>query len=221
MPTTKQLIEAAKPEWPEEVKNLRTDQEKIFVCQYVANGGHGADAVRDAYGDYPGKPPYFVSQKAYYLLGKQAIKEAVLALSARSMRMLAPKAIEAVTDILESSHHKDRLKAAGMVLDRTDPTTQKVDITHTHKIDATKESLAYLRHLKAQGAPRDMLIKEFGSLGLEYYEGLLAKEDEAIEGEFVELPAPDIDAPADTSQPQEDAELIQQTVQQVEHEEWE
>lgn len=196
--TTKQLLEAAKPEWPPEVQGLR-EQDRIFVCQYVANGGNGAQAARDArYGEgtlehKPDLDRYF-RQKAYTLLGRPHIKEAVLALSARSMRMLAPKAIEAVSDILETEHHKDRLKAASMVLDRTDPSVQKVDVQHTHKIDPTKESIDFLRHLKANGAPREMLVKEFGSLGLEYYEGLLTKEEAAIEGEFIELPAPETDA---------------------------
>lgn len=219
------LLKDRYPDWPPEVQNLR-EQDRIFVCRYVANGGNGAQAARDArYGEgtLEGKPDLdrYYRQKAYALLGRPHIKEAVIALSNRSMRMLAPKAIEAVSDILEMTHHKDRLKAASMVLDRTDPSVQKVDVQHTHKIDATKESIEFLKHLKANGAPREMLVKEFGALGLEYYESLLAKEDEAIEGEFVELPAPETDVEHDTQaedepQPQKDAEQVQ-----PQKEEWE
>lgn len=190
--TTTQIFKANQPEWPVEVANLRNDRERAFVTTYCLNGGNGADAARQAgYGDKAlRRDPQYFADTAYRLLGIERIRDAVDALSKRTIRTLAPKAVEAVSDILDMPHHKDRLRAADLVLNRIDPAVQKVDVTHTHKLDVTKESLEYLAHLKTIGASRDMLVAEFGELGLTYYEELLAKRENIIDAEFTALPAP-------------------------------
>ena len=192
--TTAEIFKANTPEWPIEVLSLKTDKERAFVCSYCTNGGIGSDAARVAgYGETVKNPDaqYFAST-AYRLLGIERIRDAVLALSKRTIRTLAAKAVQTVSEILDDPNHKDRLRAAQAILDRSDPQIQKVDVTHTHKLDVTKESIEYLQHLKSIGASREMLIAEFGELGLSYYEDLLAsREDESIlDAEFVALPAP-------------------------------
>src|SRR6202041_2107955 len=93
----------------------------------------------------------------------------------------------AVREVISDVAHKDRLKASMAVIERIDPveTRQHIEVTHTavnHDVDA----VAVLRHLKAIGAPREMLELNFGYSGLSRYERLLAAEDMAKEGKTIE-----------------------------------
>src|SRR5262249_53474312 len=80
-------------------------------------------------------------------------------------------------------------KAVQAVLERLDPTVQKVEVEHTHHIDHDTEALNQLRTLKALGVARDKLVEVFGEIGLDRFEKQLALEDKStvVDAEFTEV----------------------------------
>jgi phage terminase small subunit len=176
-------------EWPAEVRGLPSDGERRFVLAYVENGGVGSQAARDA--GYSGSTVQSQASIAYRLLKRERIHDAILAYSKRYLRSLVPTAVNTVKEILEDPTHKDRLKAAREIIDRTDAKISQVNVDHTIHLDPQRDSLEWLKHLKAIDAPRVLLIQEFGEFGLEHYEKLLAKATaNVIEGEFIEIEGP-------------------------------
>jgi phage terminase small subunit len=111
------------------------------------------------------------------LLKKQRVIDLIAEVTKKTIRSAAPHAIAAVQEILADPKHKDRLKAANVVLERIDPTVVRHDINVTHTIDRNAEAVAYLRKLKALGVSRDKLEDELGYSDLPRYERLLALED--------------------------------------------
>lgn len=61
----------------------------------------------------------FHEQHGYVLLKRQEVIDAITALTDRMMHGSAIPAINAITEIVNDPTHKDRLKAAGMILNRT------------------------------------------------------------------------------------------------------
>lgn len=85
-------------------------QTQRFVWEWTHNG---CDAKRAAAaGGYHEK-------HAYVLLKRQNVIDAITALTDRMMHGSAIPAINAVVEIVNDPTHKDRLKAAGMILNRT------------------------------------------------------------------------------------------------------
>jgi hypothetical protein len=119
------------------------------------------------------------------------------------LRTLAPKALDVLEEILDSPEHKDRLKAVGQVLNRTDPsiatTAHLSDINVTVKQQTSDEmALKALRLLREIGASREMMERVLGANGLPLLERQLdgqAPELEAvtIEGEVLEAEIDDGD----------------------------
>jgi hypothetical protein len=109
---------------------------------------------------------------------------------------LAKKVPEATRALAEEVNNVGnpvtRLRAASMILERTDAPITKVD-THVtvEVIDHTKEAVAELALLKSLHVPHDKLLEHFGYSGLAKYESLLAKQEREngniVEGEFTEV----------------------------------
>ncbi len=200
----KDLAEITANDWPVELRALPDIKERNFVAAYVENGGCASQAAADA--GYLGTNPRSLASIGYRLLQRERVHEAVIAYSKKVLRSLTPKAINVVKSLLDDVTHKDRLKAAQQILDRSDTKVTQIDQTVTVKFDPQRDSIEYLKHLKSLNAPHEMLLAEFGPLGLEHYENLLAKED-AIDAEFVEVtsdgPPNESDATADV-----DAEFL-------------
>jgi hypothetical protein len=102
------------------------------------------------------------------------------------------KAAHTIDQILDNPYHKDAARVALSVLERSDPTIQKTQIDLNVKIDNQQVTLDYLKHLKEIGAPREVLLREFGSGGLDRYERLLAGPA-PIDVEYAEVTDPDAD----------------------------
>lgn len=184
--TAKEIAELTREEWPAEVRDLPTDKMRKFVLHYVSHR-NGARASREA-----GYLPETATaedhaQNAYKILHREDVTNAVIAMTRRQLRQLAPEAINAIKETLQTTFHKDRMRAAAMVLERTDAPVQRVEgkITHTHVLDHEAEALNQLRSLKALGVARDKLIEVFGQFGLERLEAKL--EPEPIEVEYQEV----------------------------------
>lgn len=178
---------------PPELEGLDA-KEAVFVEAYVTNGGNSAQAARDAgYGEENSKALTF-ARIGYRLLGRDRVRDAVIALSKRAARTLAPKAVSVIRETLDLPvfNARDRLRAATMVLDRTDAVAQKVDVEHTVKFDPVKITIQLIEERKRQGLSRAeiMRLEGFTEWELQHYERLAAKDAPIIDAEFKELPAP-------------------------------
>jgi hypothetical protein len=112
------------------------------------------------------------------LLRKQRVIDLMAEVTRKTIRSHAPQALAAVQEILADPTHKDRLKAANVVLERLDPTVVKHDVNVRHEIvDRDADMVAYLRKLLALGVSREKLEEELGYSDLPRYERLLALED--------------------------------------------
>jgi len=139
----------------------------------------------------PDADPKLVAASAHKLLSNPKVVDALIEVSRQMIRTDGPEAVATVREILrdKSAKGSDRLKAASMVLDRTDPTEQKIAVTH-EQIDHEKDLLAYLRHRMSQGDTPEQLEREFGYSDLPRLQALLAdkaKPAQVIEAEFKEV----------------------------------
>jgi phage terminase small subunit len=129
------------------------------------------------------------------LLSKQRVIDLITEITRKQIRSAAPEAIAAVKDIIANPDHRDRLKAANVVLERVDPTVMRHDVNVRHEIiDRDGEAVAYLRRLKALGVERPKLEQELGFSDLPRYERLLALEDarNALAGPVIEEEATEV-----------------------------
>jgi hypothetical protein len=112
--TTREIVEGIKKDaWPAELHELADEHERGFVTAYVANGGNGSQAVVEA--GYECSTAASRASKAYELLGRDRVRDAVIALSKRMTRSLAPLAVKAIREALDGGAMvapRDRLRAA-------------------------------------------------------------------------------------------------------------
>lgn len=186
-----QIADMTRGEWPAELRALSSDKRRMFVLHYL-NHRNGARASKEA-----GYLPETATaedhaQNAYKLLHDETVCDAIIAMTRRQLRTLAPEAINAIKETLATPFNKDRMRAAAMVLERTDSVTQKVDVTHTHVLDHEGEAVAQLRSLMALGVAREKLVEVFGEFGLQRLEAKIEAKPEPITVEYEEVdPDPD------------------------------
>jgi len=171
-------------------------KERAFIVALL-EGKSGAQAAREAgYGAEDGtSTSETMARIAHRTLGRGRVVDALAEQSRRTIRSLAPSAIQAVKEILTTTSHKDRAKVALNVIERIDPTVQRVDAHVTHEIvDHRKDALEQLRSLKALGVAREKLEELFGFTGLPMLERQLAEQDakQPIDAEFTVVD--DVDA---------------------------
>ena len=122
--------------------------------------------------------PHVLNSLVQGLLREPRIIDLISEVTRRQIRTAAPEALAAVREIIADPEHRDRLKAANVILERIEPTMQRVDVHVKHEtIDRNAEAVAYLRKLKALGVSREKLEAELGYSDLPRYERLLALED--------------------------------------------
>jgi hypothetical protein len=171
-------------------------KERSFVAALL-EGRSGAQAAREAgYGAEDGSSTAeTMARIAHRTLSRGRVIDALTEQSRKTIRSLAPSAIQAVKDILTTTNHKDRAKVALNVIERVDPIVQKVDAHVTHEIvDHRKDALEQLRSLIALGVARAKLEELFGFTGLPMLERQLAEQDakRPIDAEFTVVE--DVDA---------------------------
>jgi hypothetical protein len=176
-------------DWPAELRELPTERMRAFVVHYVANR-NAAGACREAGYLSPDASAEQFAKQGYKLLCDDRIVAAIGAIVKRQIRSLGPAAAEALRSILVTPYHKDQARVALAIAERIEPTAQKVDVTHTHKLDHDAEAEAQLRSLMALGVAREKLIEVFGEFGLQRLEtkiGIEAKPAEIIDGDYSEV----------------------------------
>jgi hypothetical protein len=120
-----------------------------------------------------------------------------------------PELIEVVRGILHDNNEKatDRLRAAAMLWDRSNPVVQKHRIDVTHHLSVEEIEIQHYRGLKRIGAPPEAFLARFGHNGLARVEALIlaeeskvrAIEDQTIDDvEYTEVePIPELDGEYD------------------------
>jgi phage terminase small subunit len=141
-------------------------QQRRFVTALFENPGHGAGAraARAAgYGHAKSKALTFARQ-ANRLFNDPKVQRAIAEQTARLLRSEAPQAVQAVREIMGDKDHKDRLKAANLVLERLDPTETRHHVDVVHRAEPSIDDLVrWMRHFRDDlNFTRDQLNAMFG-----------------------------------------------------------
>ena len=173
-----------------ELAALPSAMQRAFVESLFSTDGKGkllAKAAAARAAGYAGDG-HQLNAMAQKLLKDPRVTAAIRSEVQRRIRTLGPEAVQSLTEIAGDPVHKDRLKAVNVILERIDPVATKIDVSHTHVIDHTKTALEHLKRLRDLGVGRDVLIREFGEIGLARWERLLAQEAKPIvDAEFTEI----------------------------------
>jgi hypothetical protein len=146
---------------------LNLPPRKGFRVQAAKLAGFGKDST-----------PHVLNSITQVLLRRQRVVDLIVEVTRKQIRSSAPEALAAVKEILADPAHRDRLKAAQVVLERIEPTMQKIDVSVKHEVvDRDGEAVAYLRKLKSLNVSREKLEEELGYSDLPRYERLLQLED--------------------------------------------
>jgi phage terminase small subunit len=164
-------------------------KEQAFVM-HLLMGESFANAARLAgYGTPTSSAASFASL-GYRVSHFPRVLDALAEESRKAIRSLVPSAIKAVKEIVETKGDKDRLKAANAIMERIDPTVQRVQVDGKIEIvDHRQEALTQLRTLKDLGVSHAKLEELFGYSGLPLLEQQLAAEDSnnIVDADFVEV----------------------------------
>lgn len=164
-----------------------TPRDRLFVVELFRPGASGTAAARAAGFGVKGKSKNTTYGRiAFRKLRQQSIVEAIEEESRRVVRSLAPDAVQVLREILGNKRHKDRLKAARTVLERTDPSLSLHQHQHdvrVHEADNDDaKAIEFLRQFRQLGAGREFLENVFGRNGLAILESKLAEQDAKLIG---------------------------------------
>jgi hypothetical protein len=165
------------------MRALPNDRWRDFVRAYVQNpnpntGGGKAAAYRAA-GMGAGSTTEQQAKNAWDLCQEDRIQAAIAEEARKAIRAGAPEAVHHVYGVMNNpnSSGSDILRAAGMVLARTDPEVQRHDLSATIKIiSRDEEELEEYRAAVHIGATREKLMELFGENRLPAIERLDAEE---------------------------------------------
>ena len=124
-----------RPEWGPCMSAVRTDQQRVFVMNFILSGNAAEAARRAGYGT-PNTDKSDFAQLGWQLLQLDRVRAAVSEEARRWFHSAAPAAVAEVHRILTDpkARDADKLRAAGLVLDRTDPvqTAHRIEVQHEH-----------------------------------------------------------------------------------------
>jgi phage terminase small subunit len=157
---------------------------RSFVRHYVLDYEHGAPGRAYLAAGYQASKEN-ARTDAWKLLQDERIIAAIAEEAKKVLRSGHPMAVKVIHEIMADVNHKDRLKAATALLERSDPTStsHRIDVTHKVEISADEEALQELAALRQLNVTRDELIELFGWNGLERLEKLETRENTKRAGE--------------------------------------
>src|SRR5262249_19151276 len=122
-----------------------------------------------------------VARQSYRLTSDGRMQAAILELGRQFLTSLVADSVKTLRQVMgdPKARNSDRVKAAGVVLDRVLPSQTLVDVKHHHvvELDHNAAALEALRFLKSMQVPRSVLEQQFGHSGLVRYERQLDAED--------------------------------------------
>jgi hypothetical protein len=180
-------------------------KELTFIAHYV-ECGDGKKAATIA-----GYKPSYAAFASHRLLRRQIVANEIDKRIKLKVRTLAPKAVHTVEEVMDDKTHKDRLRAARTVLERSDPVLgdarsgTNVNVIVNQQLTGDELGLKIMRHLHAIGADRETMIKMLGpNTDLRRLEQVLAGEPMAdvAEREPVVIEAEAVPATAVIDEPE-------------------
>jgi hypothetical protein len=139
---------------------------------------------------------------AHRIFRDNRVRAAIQEEAKKHIDISEPELISTVKGILRNPVEKaaDRLRAASMIWDRSNPvvTKHKIEVEH-HLTDAERDVRHYYA-LKKLGAPHDAFINRFGPNGLARVEELVRAEEakqRQIEGDTIDADFVDVTATTD------------------------
>jgi phage terminase small subunit len=145
----------------EAMKALPTDRHRAFVrALYTVRPGHGArvKAAKLAGFGTPTSTPQTMATIASRLAHDERVLAAIAEEDQKYIRSSAPRAIGALSRLIENPGHKDHARGIAMVLDRTMPmeTIHNVQVKHdaTPEFKETAQVLARIAELAAKFSVR-------------------------------------------------------------------
>ena len=167
-------------QWGPCMAALRSDRHRAFVLAlYQVPPGYGAN-VKAA------KMAGFGTNKTTVqcwsvIASRLAHDDQILAAlheeDQKRIRASAPRAIRALTNLIEDPGHRDHVRGISMVLDRVHPAETHHTVEVHHTIDHDAEAIEQLRILRRLGVAHERLVETFGYSGLSRYERLLEERD--------------------------------------------
>ena len=184
-------------EWGPCMAAIRSDRHRAFVLAlYSVPLGYGANVTA---AKMAGFGTSTTSAKCWSVIASRlAHDDKILAAlheeDQKRIRASAPRAIRALTNLVEDPGHRDHVRGIGMILDRVHPLETRHTVDVVHRVDHNAEALDHLALMKKLGVARDKLVEMFGFSGLDRYERLLAERNPpkrvsgpVIEGEATEI----------------------------------
>jgi hypothetical protein len=133
------------------MKALPTDRHRAFVrALYQVKPGHGS-GVKAAKLSGWGQPLSSAASMATIasrLMHDERILAAIFEEDQKRIRASAPRAINALTRLVEDPKHKDHARGIAMVLDRVHPAEQVYKVDHQHMHDVTPSAANTAETLK-------------------------------------------------------------------------
>jgi phage terminase small subunit len=176
------------------MRALQSDKHRAFVLNLYTAPSQAEAAARAGFGTSTS------SRESYAVIAANPLQnEKIIAAIAeedkRHMRLIGPRTIRALSNLLESPNHKEHARAVQMGLDRVAPLETKHEIT-VRNVSHDEEAIEHLRVMQKLGVVRAKLEEIFGYSGLPRYEALLAERDGKGAPKLIETAAVEI-SPAD------------------------
>jgi len=166
--------------------------------------GDRSAALRAA--GYEGTPAS-LNTMAWRIFSDDRVRAAVKEECMRRIDISEPELYSTAMGILRDTSEKaaDRLRAVGMVWDRSNPVMSRHKIEVEHHLTAPEIELQHYRALQKLGAPRDAFLARFGPNGLPRVEALVAADEAKrlqVEGDVIAADYEEVTvAPAPPSRP--------------------
>jgi hypothetical protein len=157
-------MRAISPRWQAAVEAL-----------FLSNGRQ-AEALRLA--GYQGKPES-MDVMASRLFGDERVRAAIREECRKRIDITEPELITTVRSILRDENAKDadRLKAAALFWDRSNPVESKLKIDVQHHVTDAERDIQHYRALKNIGAPQEAFLARFGPHGIARVEAMILAEE--------------------------------------------
>lgn len=152
------------------------EKERDFI-EHFFECNNAADAARLAGFGKMGSNAETMATIGRRLKNRPRIAEAMLEHVKMLVRTQGPTILNTLTEVMaDKKEAPTRARVALDLLSRLDPVAQKLDITHTHKVDPLQITLQFIISCKEKGWTRDMLLKEYTEFELAHFESLIEKQ---------------------------------------------
>lgn len=140
------------------MQELRTDQQRLFCWHYMVCGKVELAAINSGYN------PNSAAVQGRRLLARPDIKEALRECSWSKLHSSAMQAILALEDVVSDPTHKDRLKAADMILSRVGFLAKTgTEVQVQHSMDQKQVDAAILKLSAELGIDGQKLLGSRGN----------------------------------------------------------